>query len=170
MAAPRSRPCLKLNTNARWRGPMPRSRCLKPKSGTQGSLMAFGHSPASGRGRGNHGHAGPALRFDDRAAARVRTRHIRQHHTAGNLFQSGRTGPFHSVYHRGPFEPKHIGIAWDGSRLAARALRDAAPFLTRARNHHHRQRQREAEIAEEVSAATWRPSWRGAALPHESSV
>ena len=34
--------------------------------------------------------------------------------------------------HKGPFEPKHIGIAWDGSRLAARALRDAAPFLARA--------------------------------------
>jgi nucleotide-binding universal stress UspA family protein len=27
---------------------------------------------------------------------------------------------------------KRIGIAWDGSRLAARALRDAAPFLAHA--------------------------------------
>jgi len=34
--------------------------------------------------------------------------------------------------HKGPFEPRRIGIAWDGSRLAARAVRDAAPFLARA--------------------------------------
>ena len=27
---------------------------------------------------------------------------------------------------------RHVGIAWDGSRLAARALRDALPFLTSA--------------------------------------
>jgi nucleotide-binding universal stress UspA family protein len=48
------------------------------------------------------------------------------------LFQSG--GPVIMIpyAYRGPFEPKHIGIAWDGSRLAARALRDAAPFLARA--------------------------------------
>jgi nucleotide-binding universal stress UspA family protein len=48
------------------------------------------------------------------------------------LFQSG--GPVLLVpyTHKGPFEPRHIGIAWDGSRLAARALRDAAPLLARA--------------------------------------
>ena len=48
------------------------------------------------------------------------------------LLQSG--GPVLVVpyIHKGPFEPKHIGVAWDGSRLASRALRDAAPFLTRA--------------------------------------
>ena len=34
--------------------------------------------------------------------------------------------------HKGPFELKRIGIAWDGSRLAARAVRDATSFLTRA--------------------------------------
>jgi nucleotide-binding universal stress UspA family protein len=45
------------------------------------------------------------------------------------LFQSG--GPVLVIphTHKGPFEPKRIGIAWDGSRLAARAVRDAAPFL-----------------------------------------
>jgi nucleotide-binding universal stress UspA family protein len=32
----------------------------------------------------------------------------------------------------GPLQAKHIGIAWDGSRLAARAVRDAAPFLAHA--------------------------------------
>jgi len=48
------------------------------------------------------------------------------------LFQSGGPVIFIPYTHKGPFEPKHIGIAWDGSRLAARALRDAVPFLSRA--------------------------------------
>ena len=47
------------------------------------------------------------------------------------LFQSGGPVVFIPYTHKGPFEPKHIGIAWDGSRLAARALRDAAPLLAR---------------------------------------
>ncbi len=48
------------------------------------------------------------------------------------LFQSG--GPVLVVptIHKGPLELRRIGIAWDGSRLAARAVRDAAPFLARA--------------------------------------
>ncbi len=37
--------------------------------------------------------------------------------------------PFVPYIHKGPLQFKRIGIAWDGSRLAARALRDAAPFL-----------------------------------------
>ena len=48
------------------------------------------------------------------------------------LFQSGGPVLFIPYTHKGPFEPRHVGIAWDGSRLAARALRDAAPFLARA--------------------------------------
>ncbi len=32
----------------------------------------------------------------------------------------------------GTFKPRRIGICWDGSRCAARALRDAKPFLSRA--------------------------------------
>jgi nucleotide-binding universal stress UspA family protein len=48
------------------------------------------------------------------------------------LFQSGGPVLFIPYTHKGPFEPRHIGIAWDGSRLAARAVRDAAPFLARA--------------------------------------
>jgi len=48
------------------------------------------------------------------------------------LFQSGGPVLFIPKTHKGPFEPKRVGIAWDGSRLAARALRDAAPFLARA--------------------------------------
>jgi nucleotide-binding universal stress UspA family protein len=48
------------------------------------------------------------------------------------LLQSGGPVVFIPYTHKGPLEPKHIGIAWDGSRLAARALRDAAPFLARA--------------------------------------
>ncbi|THD71867.1 MAG: universal stress protein [Bradyrhizobium sp.] len=48
------------------------------------------------------------------------------------LFQSGGPVLLIPYTHKGPFEPKHIGIAWDGSRLAARTLHDAMPFLTRA--------------------------------------
>ncbi len=48
------------------------------------------------------------------------------------LFQSGGPVFFVPHTHKGPIEPRRIGIAWDGSRLAARALRDAAPFLARA--------------------------------------
>lgn len=33
---------------------------------------------------------------------------------------------------RGAFEAARVGICWDGSRLAARALRDAMPFLAQA--------------------------------------
>jgi nucleotide-binding universal stress UspA family protein len=48
------------------------------------------------------------------------------------LFQCG--GPVLVVpyIHKGPLEFKRVGIAWDGSRLAARALRDGAPFLKEA--------------------------------------
>jgi len=48
------------------------------------------------------------------------------------LFNSG--GPVLMVpyIHKGPLDARHVGIAWDGSRLAARALRDALPFLTAA--------------------------------------
>ena len=48
------------------------------------------------------------------------------------LFRSG--GPVLFVPHifRGAFRAKRIGICWDGSRLAARALRDARPFLEQA--------------------------------------
>jgi nucleotide-binding universal stress UspA family protein len=48
------------------------------------------------------------------------------------LFQSGGPVLFVPHAHKGSIEPKRIGIAWDGSRLAARAVRDAAPFLARA--------------------------------------
>lgn len=48
------------------------------------------------------------------------------------LFNSG--GPMLMVpyIHKGPLDARRVGIAWDGSRLAARALRDALPFLTAA--------------------------------------
>ena len=48
------------------------------------------------------------------------------------LFQAGTPLLFIPHAHKGSLEPKHIGIAWDGSRLAARAVRDATPFLARA--------------------------------------
>ncbi|MGY8668289.1 universal stress protein [Bradyrhizobium sp. UFLA05-109] len=48
------------------------------------------------------------------------------------LFQAG--GPVLFLPHifRGTFKTRRIGVAWDGSRVAARALRDAMPFLSRA--------------------------------------
>ena len=48
------------------------------------------------------------------------------------LFESGGPVLFVPYVHKGPLEANRIGIAWDGSRLAARALRDAEPFLARA--------------------------------------
>ena len=50
----------------------------------------------------------------------------------GVLFNSG--GPMLMVPYiqKGPLDARHVGIAWDGSRLAARAARDALPFLTAA--------------------------------------
>ena len=51
----------------------------------------------------------------------------------GILFSSG--GPMLMVpyTHKGPLQAAHVGIAWDGSRLAARAVRDAMPFLMGAK-------------------------------------
>lgn len=48
------------------------------------------------------------------------------------LFESGGPVLFIPYTHKGPLQTRRIGIAWDGSRLAARALRDAAPFLVHA--------------------------------------
>ena len=50
------------------------------------------------------------------------------------LFQAGGPVLFIPYTHKGAFKPRHVGIAWDGSRLAARALRDAAPFLAHAKS------------------------------------
>jgi len=49
------------------------------------------------------------------------------------LFNSG--GPMLMVpyIHKGPLDAHHVGIAWDGSRVAARAWRDAMPFLMGAK-------------------------------------
>lgn len=48
------------------------------------------------------------------------------------LFNSG--GPMLMVphTHKGAFDGRNVGICWDGSRLAARALRDGRPFLKAA--------------------------------------
>jgi nucleotide-binding universal stress UspA family protein len=48
------------------------------------------------------------------------------------LFHAGGPVLFIPYIFRGAFSAKRIGLCWDGSRLAARALRDAAPFLARA--------------------------------------
>ena len=48
------------------------------------------------------------------------------------LFQAGGPVLFLPYTFHGAFKAKRIGICWDGSRLAARAMRDAAPFLARA--------------------------------------
>ena len=48
------------------------------------------------------------------------------------LFQAGGPVLFLPYTFRGAFKANRIGICWDGSRLAARALRDAMPFITEA--------------------------------------
>jgi nucleotide-binding universal stress UspA family protein len=48
------------------------------------------------------------------------------------LFQSGGPVLFLPYTFRGAFKTNRIGLCWDGSRVATRALRDAAPFLARA--------------------------------------
>jgi nucleotide-binding universal stress UspA family protein len=48
------------------------------------------------------------------------------------LFESGAPVLFIPHTHKGEFKAGHVGIAWDGSRAAARALRDAMPFLAGA--------------------------------------
>jgi nucleotide-binding universal stress UspA family protein len=45
------------------------------------------------------------------------------------LFQCGGPVLFIPYTHKGPLNFKRIGIAWNGSRLATRAVRDARPFL-----------------------------------------
>lgn len=49
------------------------------------------------------------------------------------LFRSGRPILFFPYTFRGSFEARRIGICWDASRLAARSLHDAMPFLARAK-------------------------------------
>jgi len=48
------------------------------------------------------------------------------------LFQSGGPVMFIPYIFRGILQGKRIGICWDGSRLAARALRDAMPLLAQS--------------------------------------
>jgi len=60
------------------------------------------------------------------------------HHTADDavptdiLLQSAGPVLFVPYTFRSVFKPRRIGVCWDGSRLAARALRDAEPFLVQA--------------------------------------
>lgn len=48
------------------------------------------------------------------------------------LLQAGGPLLFIPYTFQGAFKASRIGICWDGSRLAARALRDAMPFITKA--------------------------------------
>lgn len=48
------------------------------------------------------------------------------------LFQSGGPVLFMPYTFHGAFDIKRVGICWDGSRLAARAVRDAMPLLEKA--------------------------------------
>jgi nucleotide-binding universal stress UspA family protein len=50
------------------------------------------------------------------------------------LFEAGGPVLFIPYTFKGPLRMSNIGIAWDGSRLAARAMRDAMPFLRNAEN------------------------------------
>lgn len=48
------------------------------------------------------------------------------------MFQSGGPVLFMPYTFKGAYEAKRVGICWDGSRLAARAVRDAMPLLEKA--------------------------------------
>ncbi len=48
------------------------------------------------------------------------------------LFESGGPVLFMPYTFKGALTARRIGVCWDGSRVAARALRDAMPFLTMA--------------------------------------
>jgi len=48
------------------------------------------------------------------------------------LLQAGGAVLFVPHIFHGPFRPKRVGICWDGSRLAARAIKDARQFLSNA--------------------------------------
>jgi nucleotide-binding universal stress UspA family protein len=48
------------------------------------------------------------------------------------LFNSGAPMLMVPHVHKGPLNARNVAVAWDGSRLAARALRDALPFLRAA--------------------------------------
>jgi nucleotide-binding universal stress UspA family protein len=48
------------------------------------------------------------------------------------MLQAGGPVLFVPYIFSGDFRPKRIGLCWDGSRLAARALRDASPFFAQA--------------------------------------
>ena len=48
------------------------------------------------------------------------------------LFQSGGPVLFMPYTFKGAFQARRVGICWDGSRLAARAVRDAMPLLEQA--------------------------------------
>lgn len=49
------------------------------------------------------------------------------------LLEAGGPVLFVPYTHRGPLKIANVGIAWDGSRVAARAVRDALPLLSKAR-------------------------------------
>ncbi|HKU07879.1 MAG TPA: universal stress protein, partial [Bradyrhizobium sp.] len=48
------------------------------------------------------------------------------------LYQSGGPVLFMPYTFKGAFQARRVGICWDGSRLAARAVRDAMPLLEQA--------------------------------------
>ena len=105
--------------------------------------------------------------LDDRAAAGSSNSSYDNDIPQEILFNSG--GPMLMVpyIHKGPLDTHHVGIAWDGSRLAARALRDAIPFLMRrqGRDGDCRQRKRQAKRPRISSSAIS----RGAASRRVSS-
>ena len=76
------------------------------------------------------------------------------------LFQCGGPVLFIPHTHKGPVGFKRIGIAWDGSRLAARAVRDSKPFLKDAQGISIIS-VNEPSKQENPSAAAWLLIWPG---------
>lgn len=69
------------------------------------------------------------------------------------LFQSGGPVLFIPYTFHGEFHARRIGICWDGSRLAARAVRDAMPLLERAESITVLTVNAESSIPEDAAAA-----------------
>jgi nucleotide-binding universal stress UspA family protein len=75
-----------------------------------------------------------ARRFDLAVVgqAEPETKMVEENIIEAALFDSGGPVTIVPYIQRAPLRPDHIMVCWDGSRAAARAIRDAMPFLRRA--------------------------------------
>ena len=124
--------CSRWSSNAPLSAPPPRLLFLRRRPETRGFSTDAARSKTCPR-KGPPRSARPPGSTTWRSfCSRTRQRKASTAPSQRKLFQAG--GPVLFVPHifRGTFKAKRIGVCWDGSRLAARALRDARPFLCQA--------------------------------------